>query len=169
MDIAVPLTYRAFLSYSHLDTSWAQWLHRQLERFPIDKPLIGRVTPMGPIPKSLQPIFRDRDDFSGGGSLNAATIAALDSSMAMIVLCSLHAAGSLPVNEEVRLFRSRHPDRPVIPVIIDGHFPENFPSALRFEIGPDGQVTDRPLTILGPTCGARRTDVTSAWRRSLPA
>jgi 2-polyprenyl-3-methyl-5-hydroxy-6-metoxy-1,4-benzoquinol methylase len=54
------------------------------------------------------------------------------------------------VNEEVRLFRWRHPERPVIPVIIDGIFPDNFPRALRFEIATDGSITDRPVTILGP-------------------
>jgi tetratricopeptide (TPR) repeat protein len=54
------------------------------------------------------------------------------------------------VNEEVRLFRWRHSDRPVIPVIIEGIFPDNFPPALRFEIASDGGITDRPLTILGP-------------------
>ena len=43
-----------------------------------------------------------------------------------------------------------HSDRPVIPVIIDGIFPDNFPQALRFEIASDGSVTDRPVTILGP-------------------
>jgi hypothetical protein len=50
----------------------------------------------------------------------------------------------------MRLFRLRHPDRPVIPVIIDGTLPDNFLSAMRFELAADGAVTDRPVTILGP-------------------
>ena len=58
-------------------------------------------------------------------------------------------AGRPAVNEEVRLFRSRHPERPVIPVIVDGSWPENAPPALRYELGTDGKVTDRPITILG--------------------
>ena len=66
------------------------------------------------------------------------------------MLCSLHAATRPAVNEEARLFRSRHPDRPVVPVIIGGTTPENFPPALRFAVAPDGAVTDRPETILGP-------------------
>jgi hypothetical protein len=98
----------------------------------------------------LRPIFRDREDFSGGHSLNDATIAALDASAALIVLYSMTAATRPAVNEEVRLFRTRHPDRPVIPVIIDGTWPENFPPALRHELALDGTVTDRPITILGP-------------------
>jgi hypothetical protein len=40
----VALKYRAFISYSHADTSWAKWLHCGLESFPIDKELVGRET-----------------------------------------------------------------------------------------------------------------------------
>ena len=46
--------------------------------------VVGRVTAMGPVPKTLRPIFRDREDFSGGHSLTDATIAALDASAALI-------------------------------------------------------------------------------------
>jgi hypothetical protein len=144
------LKYRAFLSYSHRDTGWAKWLHARIEGFRIDKDLIGRQTPVGPVPKTLRPIFRDREDFSGGHTLADATITALDASVALIVLCSTVSADRPAVNEEARLFRSRHPDRPVIPVIIDGTWPENFPPALRYELTADGTVTDRPVTILGP-------------------
>jgi tetratricopeptide (TPR) repeat protein len=144
------LKYRAFLSYSHRDTAWAKWLRARLEGFRIDKDLIGRETPVGPVPKTLRSIFRDREDFSSGHTLADATVTALDASAALIVLCSTVSAGRPAVNEEVRLFRSRHPDRPVIPVIIDGAWPENFPPALRYEIAADGTVTDRPITILGP-------------------
>jgi tetratricopeptide (TPR) repeat protein len=144
------LKYRAFLSYSHRDTGWARWLHARLEGFRIDKDMIGRETPVGPVPKTLRPIFRDREDFSGGHTLADATVTALDASAALIVLCSMVSAGRPTVNEEVRLFRSRHPDRPVIPVIIDGTWPENFPPALRYELAANGTVTDRPVTILAP-------------------
>jgi hypothetical protein len=148
-DVA-PIRYRAFLSYSHRDTAWARWLHKALESHRFDKDLVGRDTPMGPVPKALRPIFRDREDFSGGHTLTDATVAALDASAALIVICSTVAATRPAVNEEVRLFRSRHPDRPVIPVIIDGAAPDNFPPALRFELNADGSVSDRPLTVLGP-------------------
>ncbi len=148
-DIA-SIKYRAFLSYSHRDVGWARWLHSRLEAFRIDKDLIGRATTLGPVPNTLRPIFRDREDFSGGHSLTDATLAAIDASAALIVLCSPVSASRPVVNEEVRLFRSRHPERPVIPVIIEGTAPDNFPPALRFELAADGSVTDRPITILGP-------------------
>jgi tetratricopeptide (TPR) repeat protein len=148
-DIA-SIKYRAFLSYSHRDVGWARWLHSRLEAFRIDKDLVGRATALGPVPSTLRPIFRDREDFSGGHSLTDATLAAIDASAALIVLCSPVSASRPVVNEEVRLFRSRHPERPVIPVIIEGSAPDNFPPALRFELAADGSITDRPITILGP-------------------
>ena len=47
MTEPVPFKYRAFISYSHADTSWAKWLHRVLESFTIDKDLVGRETANG--------------------------------------------------------------------------------------------------------------------------
>lgn len=143
------IRFVAFLSYAHADVKVARWLHGALEGFPIDPDLVGRTTARGPVPKRLSPIFRDREDFSGGHTLTDATIAALDASAALIVACSPVAATRHAVNEEVRLFRWRHPDRPVIPVIVDGTYPDSFPPALRFEIASDGNVTEGPVTILG--------------------
>jgi tetratricopeptide (TPR) repeat protein len=148
MSDPLPIKYRAFLSYSHADAKWSTWLHQQLERFRIAKELAGRETPIGPVPSSLRPIFRDRDDFTGGTTLTEATIAALDLSAALIVICSTHAAGRPTINEEVRLFKLRHPTRPVIPIIVEGTPPDNFPSALRFEINDDGSISNRPVTVL---------------------
>jgi len=135
MSDTVEIKYRAFLSYSHADNRWAAWLHKQLEGLRLDKDLIGRETDtMGPVPKTLRPIFRDREEFTGGHALTEATLAALDASAALMVLCSPRAAASRYVNEEIRLFRHRHPGRPVIPVIIDGATPDNFPPALCHEL-----------------------------------
>jgi len=58
----VAYQYRAFISHSHAYTAWAKWLHRALEGFRIDKDLVGRDTATGTIPKSLRPVFRDRED-----------------------------------------------------------------------------------------------------------
>jgi tetratricopeptide (TPR) repeat protein len=107
---------------------------------------------MGAIPKTLRPIFRDRQDFDAGASLGAETIAALDDSATLILLASPAAARSKYVNEEVRLFRSRHPGRLLIPLIVDGDTgdPEKecFPPALRFAVGPDGAITDTHVDVL---------------------
>lgn len=147
-EIEKGLRYRAFLSYSHTDETQAKWLHRSIERFKIDKELVGRRSNAGPIPANLRPIFRDREEFVGGRELSEATLAALDQSEALIVICGIDTANKPAVNEEIRLFKSRHPHRPVIPVIVGGEFPGNFPEALRFEVLTDGTITHRELTVL---------------------
>jgi hypothetical protein len=90
--------YVGFLSYSHLDTAWGKWLQRALEGFAVDKDLVGRETPAGTIPKTLRPIFRDREDFAAGASLANQTLAALEASQFLIVICSPNSAQSKYVN-----------------------------------------------------------------------
>jgi hypothetical protein len=116
MAASASIKYRAFLSYSHRDTGAAKRLHGRLDGFRIDQDLVGRETPMGPIPKQLRPIFRNRHDFDAGGTLADQMVAALHNSVALILIASSAAVKSNPVNEEVRLFASRHPDRPLIPL-----------------------------------------------------
>jgi hypothetical protein len=144
--------YRAFISYSHADMAWAKWLHRSLESFVIDKDLVGRETAAGIIPNTLKPIFRDRDDFTAGHTLSEQTLAALDASAALIVICSPAAAKSTYVNEEVRLFKSRHSGRPVIPLIVAGKpgdpEAECFAPALRFKVDAKGRVSKRTVELL---------------------
>jgi hypothetical protein len=82
--------------------------------------LVGRQTPAGPVPKTPRPIFRDREDFSAGHSLTEQTIAALEASQFLLVLCSPNAARSQYVNEEVRRFKALGRGACVIPMIVDG-------------------------------------------------
>jgi len=60
-------------------------LHAALESYRIDKDLADRQTPAGAVPKTLHPIFRDREDFSAGHSLTEQT--ELEASRFMVVLC----------------------------------------------------------------------------------
>ena len=147
-----PFKYRAFLSYSHRDKAWGERLHRALETYRIGRDLVGRTTPAGPVPGTLRPIFRDREDFSAGPSLAAQTIAALEASQFLIVICSPNAAKSEYVNEEVRRFKALGRSDSIIPVIVGGNpgepDSECFPPALRFKVGPDGGLTgerDEPI------------------------
>jgi len=143
---AATIKYRAFLSYSHRDTAWGKWLHSALEGFRIDRDLVGRTTPAGPVPKTLRPIFRDREDFSAGHSLTAQTLAALEASQFLIVICSPNAAQSPYVNEEIRRFKALGRTERIIPVIVAGEpgdpTRECFPPALRFKLNSDGALTD---------------------------
>jgi tetratricopeptide (TPR) repeat protein len=146
------LKYRAFISYSHADAASAKWLHRSLEDFRVDHELVGRETAIGPIPNTLKPIFRDRDDFTAGHTLSEQTLAALDASSALIVICSPSAAKSRYANEEIRLFKSRHPGRPVIPLIVAGKPGDSelecFPPALKFKLDAKGRITRKPVELL---------------------
>ena len=134
MSSSEAVKYGAFLSYAHADTRWAEWLHEYLKSFLVTcRPAPG----VSPLPKTLQPIYKQRED------LFDAAVTALDASAALIVLCSTSSTGRPGIDEVVRVFRMRHPDRPVIPVLLDGTSPESVPPALRCELAADGTVTDR--------------------------
>jgi len=100
------------------------------------------------VPKTLRPIFRDREDFSAGYSLAEQTLAALEASQFLIIVCSPNAARSRYVNEEIRRFKALGRSGRIIPVIVDGEpgdpARECFPEALRFKLSPDGQLTGEP-------------------------
>ena len=53
----VDTRYRAFISYSHRDREWADWLHRRLESYRVPKKLVGALTREGSVPRRLTPIF----------------------------------------------------------------------------------------------------------------
>jgi tetratricopeptide (TPR) repeat protein len=73
-------------------------------------------------------------------------------SHALIVICSPSSAKSHYVNEEIRLFKSRHPERPVIPLIVAGKPVdpelECFPPVLKFKLDAKGRVTKKPVELL---------------------
>ena len=67
---------------------------------------------------------------TGGHSLTDATIAALDTSGAMVVLCSRHSAQSKYVNEEVRLFRWAAPGAASDTGDYRGHVSRQLPTGI---------------------------------------
>ena len=146
--------YRAFISYSHQDKSWAAWLHKALETYAIPKRLVGQATAAGVIPKRLAPIFRDRDELASATDLGRKVNEALAQSANLIVICSPRAATSRWVNEEVLAFKQIGRSESIFCLIADGEpnasalpgreAEECFAHALRFKIDADGQLTDRP-------------------------
>ncbi|HVZ22833.1 MAG TPA: toll/interleukin-1 receptor domain-containing protein, partial [Vicinamibacterales bacterium] len=97
--------YRAFLSYSHRDAGWAEWLHHAIETYSVPPRMVGLRTPAGVIPPRLAPVFRDRDELPSATDLSAGVRDALAQSACLIVICSPHAAQSRWVDEEVRTFQ----------------------------------------------------------------
>lgn len=143
--------YNAFISYSHADRAWADWLHKALETYRIPSRLVGRETAAGVIPKSLAPIFRDRDELPSATDLNAKVAEALAQSANLVVICSPRSASSRWVNEEILGFKRLGRADRVFCLIVDGEpnasdaphraDEECFAPALRFTLDADGQPT----------------------------
>ncbi|MEO7072718.1 MAG: TIR domain-containing protein, partial [Rhodanobacter sp.] len=77
--------YRAFISYSHQDKTWADWLHKALETYRVPVHLVGRQTAAGVVPARLNPIFRDREEFASATDLDCKVNEALAQSANLIV------------------------------------------------------------------------------------
>lgn len=91
--------YYAFLSYSHRDEEWAQWLQHEFEHYHLPSNLNGREG----LPEGFRPIFRDIDELSGG-ELKPQISQALAESANLIVVCSPNSARSRYVNGEIEEF-----------------------------------------------------------------
>lgn len=122
--------YIAFLSYSHDDRADARWLHRRLEAYRLPKSLVGKQGAHGPIPASLKPIFRDREDLPAADDLSDAVFAALQDSAALIVLCSPNAKSSIWVAREIAAFRAANPHGHILAAIIAGEPRDCFPPGM---------------------------------------
>jgi len=143
--------YRAFISYSHRDKAVATWLHRAIETYRIPTKLVGRETPVGPVPRRVAPIFRDRDELPASGDLGGELRSALENALFLVVICSPASAKSHWVNEEILAFKRMHGEHRVLALIADGtpyasltEKPDDecFPHALRFKLAPDGTLSD---------------------------
>lgn len=142
--------YKAFLSYGHEDRHWARWLHRALETYRVPSRLVGSDGLYGEIPRRLHPIFRDREELTAHADLGERITAALEASEFLIVICSMSAARSRWVDQEILTFKRIHGEDRILSVIADGEpfasdrgdpGRECFPLALRFKVGVDGNIT----------------------------
>jgi tetratricopeptide (TPR) repeat protein len=149
--LTVSAKYGAFLSYSHADRRWADWLHGALEGYRVPRTIAGRPSADGPIPDCLSPVFRDREELAAAQDLSKEIRAALAASKALIVLCSPAAAASRWTNAEIEQYRSLYPGRPVLAAIVEGEpfaselpgraAEECFPPALRQRFDAEGKPT----------------------------
>jgi eukaryotic-like serine/threonine-protein kinase len=145
--------YWAFVSYSHADKRWGDWLHRALETYRVPKRLVGKNGIFGPVPRRLYPIFRDREELSASSSLGTNIQRALQHSRSLIVICSPRSAGSRWVNEEIKYFKSLNREGRILALIAAGEpnaaeakdgasaEEECFPEALRFRMDAGGVLT----------------------------
>ncbi len=143
--------YYAFISYSHRDQAWADWLHKALETYAIPKRLVGQSTAAGVIPKRLTPIFRDRDELASANDLGRKVNEAVAQSANLIVICSPRSAASRWVDEEVLAFKRLGRSERIFCLIVDGEpnaselpgraAKECFAHALRYQLGADGALS----------------------------
>ena len=127
-----PRRYRAFVSYSRHDAAHAVWVQRALESYRMPPRLIGRQTPYGKAPARLRPIFRDETELAASPNLSRSLADALETSEALIVVCSPAAAASKWVDKEIADFIRFHGRERVLAIICDGA-PEDgscFPPSL---------------------------------------
>ncbi len=142
--------YKAFISYSHEDDKWADWLHRSLESYRPPKHLVGEVTDHGPVPKRMAPVFRDRAELSTATDLGVVLNEALEQSACQLVICSPAAARSRWVNEEILAYKRLGQEDRIFCLIVAGEpnagerpeLEECFPAALRYKLGADGELSD---------------------------
>ena len=142
--------YRAFISYSHRDAKWGDWLHKALEHYHPPRQIVGTVTARGPVPKRLAPVFRDREELASATDLGTLLTEALQQSACQLVICSPQSAKSKWVNEEILAFKRLGREDRIFCLIVGGEpnatdMPgredeECFPPALRFRLDSDGQL-----------------------------
>ena len=116
----VSFRYRAYISYSHHDEKWAEWLQGAIETYRIPKQLVGTAIDGRIIPKRLMPIFRDRSELTSSNDLGALLDKAISESEYMIVLCSPNAVQSRWVNEEILRFKQSREESNILSIIVDG-------------------------------------------------
>ena len=136
--------YKAFISYSHGDSKYAVWLHRAIETYRLPGHLVASTSGRS----SPGKVFRDVDDLGSAASLTSVIRNALDASECLIVICSPGAVGSQWVAKEIVYFRSRYPDRPVLPLVVGEDILSSMPVELRHGVNPDGSIgseVDEPL------------------------
>ena len=143
--------YRAFISYSHQDAKWGDWLHKALETYSVPKAIRGKANRDGKVPDKLFPIFRDREELPTATDLGAVISNAIQESAYLIVICSPRSAKSMWVNQEIINFKALGRENRVLAIIVDGEpnaadKPEMkefecFPEALKFVVGSDGKLS----------------------------
>ncbi len=145
------LRYRAFISYSHQDQAWAQWLHRAIETYRVPSRLAGQTTAArnhpaqarSDLPRPRRAALCDRSGPQGRRS--ARTLANL------IVICSPAAAASRWVNAEVQAFKRLRRADHIFCLVVAGEpnatdlagraDEECFCPALRFTVDTRGELT----------------------------
>ncbi len=152
MKVTGQKKYKAFISYCFADRKWGDWLHHALEVYRTPKPLVGTQTWIGPVPRRLHPIFKDRQEEAASAGITSSIQKGLDNSEFLVIVCSPRSAQSKWVNHEVAYFKRHHDPSKILTVIVDGEpgasftpgheAEECFPRSLLFKVDENLEVTD---------------------------
>jgi WD40 repeat protein len=158
--------YWAFISYSHRDKRWGDWLHSRLEGYRVPRRLVGKKSHDGEVPARVFPIFRDREELPVSSDLPANIAESLQQSRYLIVICSPAAAKSRWVNEEIKTFKRLGRENRILSLIVGGEpnasdgkegfqaTDECFPEAMRYHMGENGELS---ATRIEPIAADART------------
>ena len=147
------MKYWAFLSYSHTDKKWGDWLHKALETYRVPRRLIGKESRDGKVPERVYPIFRDREELPVSADLGSNINEALSESRYLIVICSPRSAQSRWVGEEIKTYKQLGREDRILALIVDGEpnasdgksdfkvEDECFPEAMRYHVGPGSALS----------------------------
>ena len=143
--------YWAFLSYSHKDKHWGDWLHKALETYRVPSRLVGKDSRDGKVPSRVFPIFRDREELPVSSDLSSNINEALRESRYLIVICSPASAQSRWVGEEIKTYKKLGREDRILALIVAGEpnatdgkpgfspEAECFPEALRYRWPVEGE------------------------------
>jgi len=149
------MKYWAFISYSHADKKWGDWLHHAMETFRVPRDLVGKAARAGVVPPRVFPIFRDREELPTSADLGNVIQSALEESRFLVVICSPRSAKSRWVNQEIVQYKRLGGEGRILALIVGGEpnaseakpgvpvDQECFPEAIRYAAGADGQLDER--------------------------
>jgi WD40 repeat protein len=143
------VTYDVFVSYRRgpLDSRWAKWFSRALERYKLPRSLRGPVEARW---RPLQ-VFRDMEEFVASPELQASIDDHLQRSRFLLVICSRATPESAWVTHEIAFFQRLGRSANILTVLVDGDPSSSFPPALF----SSAQATEPHRTDHWPSDGER--------------
>lgn len=146
--------YRAFISYSQRDKTFARRLHQALEAYRV--PRGAEAAAIDSKTRKLGRFFRDDEEMGASTDLGAALRGAIADSESLIVICSPNAARSAWVNNEISHFKATGRADRIFAVIVSGtpnpqpgdEDAQCFPPSLRVQFDETGNQTKQPLEPL---------------------
>lgn len=155
--------YKAFISYSHKDKTFAKWLHKEIENYRIPKTLREKYRYL---PKDLKrTVFRDDEELSSASALSEALKEALACSEKLIIICSPDTVNSQWVEDEIVYFKEEHGDDQLFAIVKSGEPKEVLPSALNGELLAVDARSQRKIALLKIIAAVLEVDYADLWAR----